>query len=288
MGAALRRRRRAPSRLRPGLPIALDAVVARAMRKSPGPALPVGRRPGARGAGRRPAARCRRSPSGWSRAARRRPAAPRPSRGSRPRPRRSPRSAPRVTAPPAAALGGRVARGRRASPPARRSPRAPSTTRRPTAQPRGGGARPRRSSASRGRDRHDVGQRPSAIAYAAGDLWVVSSADRTLTRIDAATGRKRAQQTDRRATGVVSMVTDGEHALGRGAPAPGGHRRRRPDGPRRPPDPPRRGSRCGSRATQTGALGPGRRRRRRHGSSATTGAGAPARQHPGSSTASRR
>ena len=37
-----------PSALRPGLPRALDAVVARAMAKAPDDALPVGRRPRAR------------------------------------------------------------------------------------------------------------------------------------------------------------------------------------------------------------------------------------------------
>ena len=38
----------------------------------------------------------------------------------------------------------------------------------------------------------DVGDRPTGLAYASGTVWVSSIRDRRLTRIDAATGRKRA------------------------------------------------------------------------------------------------
>jgi DNA-binding beta-propeller fold protein YncE len=55
----------------------------------------------------------------------------------------------------------------------------------------------------------DVGDRPGAIAYAAGDLWIGSRGLTRLTRIDAATGVKRHQQ-PRVGRGTVSVEAHGD------------------------------------------------------------------------------
>ena len=56
---------------------------------------------------------------------------------------------------------------------------------------------------------HDVGDRPGAIAHAAGDLWIGSRGLTRLTRIDAATGVKRRQQ-PRVGRGTVSVEAHGD------------------------------------------------------------------------------
>ena len=145
------------SRWRADVQPALDAVVARAMSKSPETRFPsagdLARAARAAIAGPVPT-----EPERMVAAARRRPVAPRPSRGSRPRPRRSPRS--RRGSPAARGGAGRPRRSRSSrSRPARRSPRAPSTTRRPTASPLPWRARPCRIQ-RRGRDRR---RRPAPV-----------------------------------------------------------------------------------------------------------------------------
>ena len=205
-----------PSRLRPGLPRELDAVVARAMAKDPDARYPsagdLGRAARAAASGGRPSqpermvARGAAAPGGaptepgiaaeGSTVSATRPEPAR--RRGRRRPRRDliAIAAAVVVAGGAAAVfalksgdnpPGSAAHARTASP-------APSPS--PSAVPV-----PRVVQTIR-----HVGHRPNGIAIASGDLWVTSADQRRVTRIDAATGRERRQHPNvgRGATAVAS------------------------------------------------------------------------------------
>ena len=191
-------RRRSRRRCGRGLPVALDAR--RRARDGEGPRTSATRRPATSAAPRaRPrAAALPASPSGWSRAARPRPARRRPSPGWPRRPRRAPRGAiagepPRRRAPlgrcSVAARDRCCGRGRgrrdgagRGGGRARRAAAAADAPRRP---------RPRRRAARGGRDdrerRRPPGRDRAAPAATSGSP---ARAQATLTRIDAATGQR--------------------------------------------------------------------------------------------------
>ncbi len=201
-----------PSRWRPETPEAVDAVVARAMAKSPdvrfpsagdlsrallaavgGVAVPQRERMVARGAA---------APAG----AETEPGlAPEASTVTAPRDtqllpvRRRPRRAVLVGGLAALAGGGALLAvlmtGREEPPPAeRREARGAAATAAPPA-PEVAHVTP------------NVGLRPGGIAFAAGDLWVASHRETRLTRIDAATGLERAQH-PHVGLGVVSIAAD--------------------------------------------------------------------------------
>ena len=201
-----------PSRWRPETPEAVDAVVARAMAKSPdvrfpsagdlsrallaavgGVAVPQRERMVARGAA---------APAG----AETEPGlAPEASTVTAPRDtqllpvRRRPRRAVLVGGLAALAGGGALLAvlmtGREEPPPAeRREARGAAATAAPPA-PEVAHVTP------------NVGLRPGGIAFAAGDLWVASHRETRLTRIDAATGLERAQH-PHVGLGVASIAAD--------------------------------------------------------------------------------
>ena len=175
----------APSTLRPDTPVALDAVVARAMAKVPDERFP--------------------SAGDLARAARAAATGAAPAKPERmvARGAAAPGTAP--TEPGLVAEASTVTSG--ASPPARRRGRravlagvllAAAVAGVVAVLADGGSEPPARPKAEVARPAPrvmattpDVGRRPTGIAFAGGDLWVTSVSEPRVTRIDAATGRER-------------------------------------------------------------------------------------------------